>query len=107
MSHHEMSVADVKKHVRVYIGVFVLLLIFTGVTVGVSMLGQSRGWSVPTAVLIALAVASIKGSLVACYFMHLISEKAMLYWILALCGFFFFVLLLIPVITVHDSVGVH
>ncbi|MEK6643424.1 MAG: cytochrome C oxidase subunit IV family protein [Planctomycetota bacterium] len=103
MSHHEMSVADVKKHVRVYIGVFALLLVLTGVTVGVSYLHLSIG----AAVGVALLVASIKGTMVACYFMHLISEKAMLFWILALCGFFFLVLLLVPVITVHDSVGVH
>ncbi|MBI5764971.1 MAG: cytochrome C oxidase subunit IV family protein [Planctomycetes bacterium] len=107
MSHHEMSVEDVKKHVRTYIAVFVALLVFTGITVGVSMLGQNQGWTVTTAVLIALFVASIKGSLVACYFMHLISEKSMLFGILALCAFFFLVLLLIPVITVSDNVGVH
>lgn len=103
MSHHEMSAEEVKKHVRVYIGVFVSLLILTGVTVGVSYLHLS----ISAAIGVALLVATIKGSLVACYFMHLISEKAMLFWILALCAFFFVVLLLIPVITVSDNVGVH
>lgn len=103
MSHHEMSADEVKKHVRVYIGVFVSLLILTGVTVGVSYLHLS----ISAAVGVALLVATVKGSLVACYFMHLISEKAMLFWILALCAFFFVVLLLIPVITVSDNVGVH
>lgn len=103
MSHHEMSAEEVKKHVRVYIGVFVTLLILTGVTVGVSYLHLSIG----AAIGVALLVATVKGSLVACYFMHLISEKAMLFWILALCAFFFVVLLLIPVITVSDNVGVH
>ncbi len=103
MSHHEMSAEEVKKHVRVYIGVFVSLLILTGVTVGVSYLHLS----ISAAIGVALLVATVKGSLVACYFMHLISEKAMLYWILALCAFFFVVLLLIPVITVSDNVGVH
>lgn len=102
MSHHEMSAEEVKKHVRVYIGVFVSLLILTGVTVGVSYLHLS----ISAAVGVALLVATVKGSLVACYFMHLISEKAMLFWILALCAFFFVVLLLIPVITVSDNVGV-
>lgn len=103
MSHHEMSAEEVKKHVRVYIGVFVSLLILTGVTVGVSYLHLS----ISAAIGVALLVATVKGSLVACYFMHLISEKAMLFWILALCAFFFVVLLLIPVITVSDNVGVH
>ena len=33
---------------------------------------------------VALLVATIKGSLVACYFMHLISEKKLIYAVLAL-----------------------
>jgi caa(3)-type oxidase subunit IV len=44
-------------------------------------------------VTIALFVAVIKASLVACYFMHLISEKKMIYIILAFTVFFFVALL--------------
>jgi cytochrome c oxidase subunit 4 len=102
MSHHEMSVEEVRKHVRTYMMVFVSLLILTGVTVGVFYLHLS----LVSAIVVALIVASIKGSLVACYFMHLISERAMIFWILALCALFFLVLLLLPVITVHDSSGI-
>ncbi len=36
------------------------------------------------AVTVAILVATIKGSLVACYFMHLISEKKLIYAVLAL-----------------------
>ena len=36
------------------------------------------------AIAVALFVATIKGSLVACYFMHLISEKKLIYAVLAL-----------------------
>ena len=45
------------------------------------------------AVTVALLVATIKGSLVACYFMHLISEKKLIYAVLALTVVFFIALL--------------
>ena len=59
------------------------------------------------AVTIALIVATIKGSLVACYFMHLISEKKLIYAVLALTVVFFIVLLALPVVTVHDGFWIH
>ena len=55
----------------------------------------------------ALIVAAIKGSLVACYFMHLISEKKVIYGVLVLTALFFFALLLLPVLTVSDGFGIH
>ena len=70
---------DIDKHVRVYITVFVALMVLTIVTVAISYLDLS----VPMAVTVALLVATIKGSLVACYFMHLISEKKLIYAVLA------------------------
>jgi len=54
--------------------------------------------------MVALLIATIKGSLVACYFMHLISEKKLIYWVMALTVAFFVVLLLVPVFTVHDRI---
>ena len=86
---------DIKKHVRVYIMVFVALAALTVVTVGISYLHLPTHW----AILFALLVATIKGSLVACYFMHLISERKVIYWILAICALFFAVLLWAPVVT--------
>ena len=56
---------------------------------------------------IALLVATIKGSLVACYFMHLISEKKLIIAVLALTAVFFVVLLTLPVVTVHDGYWIH
>ena len=50
-----------------------------------------------------MVIASIKGSLVACYFMHLISEKKIIYWVLALTVVFFVVLMLVPVLDVGHS----
>ena len=91
MSDH--SAEEIKKHVRTYILVFAALAFLTVVTVAISYLHLSTG----PAVAVAMLVASVKGSLVAAYFMHLISEKKIIYWILALTALFFFILLFIPV----------
>lgn len=90
---------DIDKHVRIYITVFVALMILTIVTVAVSRFHLP----IPIAVTVALIVAIIKGSLVACYFMHLISEKKLIYAVLAVTAFFFVALMVLPVITVHDG----
>ena len=49
------------------------------------------------AIALALTIAIVKGSLVACYFMHLISEKKVVYYVLILTVLFFIVLMLAPV----------
>jgi|SRR5678816_1570660 len=91
--------ADIDRHVRIYITVFVALMVLTIVTVAISRFHLP----VHIAVTIALLVAVIKGSLVACYFMHLISEKKLIYAVLALTVAFFIALLTLPVLTVHDG----
>jgi caa(3)-type oxidase subunit IV len=48
---------------------------------------------------VALLVATVKGGLVACYFMHLISEKKLILAVLALTAAFFVVLLALPSLT--------
>jgi cytochrome c oxidase subunit 4 len=95
--------ADIDRHVRVYITVFVALMALTIITVAVSRFHLP----VPIAVTVALLVATIKGSLVACYFMHLISEKKLIYAVLALTAAFFVALLALPVLTVHDGYWIH
>src|SRR6476646_3968901 len=91
--------ADIDRHVKVYITVFVALMVLTIVTVAISRLHLP----VHIAVTVALIVAIVKGSLVACYFMHLISEKKLIYAVLALTAAFFVALLALPVLTVHDG----
>jgi cytochrome c oxidase subunit 4 len=93
------SAADIDRHVRIYITVFVSLMALTIITVVISRFHLP----VPIAVSVALLVATIKGSLVACYFMHLLSEKKLIYAVLALTVAFFVVLLALPVLTVHDG----
>ena len=94
------SAEDLKKHVRAYILVFVSLMVLTLVTVAVSTLHLP----VHQAIAVALIIATVKGSLVACYFMHLISEKKLILWVMALTVAFFAVLLLVPVFTVADRI---
>ena len=90
---------DIDRHVRVYITVFVALMALTLVTVTISYLHLP----LPIAVTVALLVATVKGSLVACYFMHLISEKKLIYAVLGLTAVFFVALLALPVVTVNDG----
>ena len=100
MSDHA---ADIDKHVRVYITVFVALMVLTVVTVAISRLHLS----IPVAVAVALFVATIKGALVAGYFMHLVSEKKVIYAVLILTVAFFVVLLAVPVLTTNNTFGIH
>ena len=90
--------ADIDKHVRTYIMVFVALMVLTLVTVAASYLHLSTAGTIT----LALVIAIIKGSLVACYFMHLISERKLIYAVLALTVVFFVALLGLPVIT-HNN----
>ena len=95
--------ADIDRHVRVYITVFVTLMVLTIVTVAISYLHLSLA----IAVAVALLVATVKGSLVACYFMHLLSEKKLIYAVLALTAVFFIALLVLPILTVSDGFWIH
>ena len=94
---------DIDKHVRVYIIVFVALMVLTVITVAIARLHLP----VPVAVSVALLVASIKGGLVAGYFMHLVSEKKLIYAVLAVTVAFFVALLALPVLTHSNGFWVH
>jgi cytochrome c oxidase subunit 4 len=95
--------ADIDRHVRIYITVFVSLMVLTIVTVAISYLHLP----IAMAVSVALLVATIKGSLVACYFMHLISEKKLIYAVLVLTVVFFVALLALPALTTSNGFGIH
>ena len=93
-----MSASDVeaiRKQTRTYIGVFIALAIGTVLTVAVSYLHMP----VAVAILIALSIASFKGSLVAAFFMHLSHERRVIYWLLLLTVVFFLALMFIPSLT--------
>ena len=83
---HHHDVHDVKNEVRRYLTVFGALLAGTILTVGMYYVYfQSHA----LAITIALFIACVKGFLVAGYFMHLISERKMIYGLLAATAFFF------------------
>ena len=102
MEGHAMSAADIDKHVRAYKIVFFALLALTGLTVMVSYLHVE----VHLAIMIALAIAITKASLVALFFMHLISERQVIYLIMGLTIAFAVVLLLLPILTNLDPIRI-
>jgi cytochrome c oxidase subunit 4 len=92
---------DISKHVKTYFMVFGALMVLTVVTVSVSYL------HLPTheAIVVALLIATIKGSMVAMFFMHLNHERRIIYWVLMLTVVFFFVLMLVPLSTTLDRIA--
>lgn len=77
---------DLSRHIKVYVGVFIALLVGTVLTVGMYYVHFEK---VAVTVTIALFIATVKASLVAGFFMHLISEKKAVYAILLATVFFF------------------
>jgi len=92
---------NIDRHVRTYITVFVALLCLTVITVAANFMLHL---SVAGTITLALVIAAIKGSLVACYFMHLISERKLIYWVLGFTVVTFFGMLLIPILTESDKI---
>ena len=99
-AHAGHSHADLDRHVRAALYVFGSLLVLTGFTVGAYYLHLPR----KTAITLALLIATAKGSLVAAWFMHLVSERTLIYWVLGLTAVLFLPLLLLPTFTVLDGV---
>ena len=98
MSDHSV---DMKKSIRTYGIVGGLLLVFTVITVAVNQIHLA----VPMAITVALIIATMKGSMVAAIFMHLSHEKKWIYGALILTVVFFIVLMILPGLTVADTIG--
>jgi cytochrome c oxidase subunit 4 len=92
--------AAVQKSVRSYLTVFVMLMLFTVITVAVSRFH----FAVPIAITVALIIAAMKGSMVGGVFMHLSHEKQAIYGTLLLTFAFFFLMLFLPLLTYLDRV---
>ena len=86
---------DYQKHVRSYLVVFAALAALTVITVAISYL------PIPTApaMLLALAIASVKGALVMAVFMHLMDERQAITAILLFTAVLLGILLVFPVLT--------
>jgi cytochrome c oxidase subunit 4 len=103
MSDHD-SPLEIQKSVKRYLFVFYALIVGTIVTV---MASRFHIDSVALTVAIALFIACIKGFLVAGYFMHLISEKKMIYGILIATVFFFTGLMFLTVWSMDHNSLIH
>jgi len=91
---------DIKKSVKTYYTIFGALMVLTIITVAVSYVHLP----VAMAILVALIVATIKGSLVALYFMHLSHERKIIYYVLALTVIFFIFMMFVPLATNSNKI---
>jgi len=94
---------DVKAEVRRYMIVFAALVVGTIVTVLASYINLGHGGNI----ILALIIASIKGFLVAGFFMHLVSERVMIYTILIATVFFFAGLMYLTIWSLEPTSLIH
>src|SRR5438552_3831430 len=99
----EAGHGDLKKSIRTYLMVGAALLVFTVITVAVNQVHLA----IPLAITVALIIAMTKGSMVAAIFMHLNHEKKWIYGALLLTVVFFAVLMLVPILSISDTIGTH
>ena len=92
--------ADHGGHHKTYWTVFIALIIGTIVTVGAYFIHFDTLF---LTIGLALAIASVKASLVAGWFMHLASEQRMIYTILGFTAFFFLGMMLLTIWAMHDA----
>ena len=105
MSDHAHAHTDsFFSHVRRYLIVFFALIIGTAFTVWASYINFG---SREINVVIALIIACIKAFLVAGFFMHLISERKMIYCVMAFTAFFFSGLMYLTVWSMSHNSIVH
>ena len=91
--------ADVGEQVRRYLYVFYALLFGTLVTVGASYIPFGNH---AINIAVALCIACCKAFLVAAFFMHLISERKMVYGLLVFTVFFFAGLMALTICSFAD-----
>ncbi len=99
MSDHDNG--HIEEHIKVYLTVFGALAFLTLLTVAASYMDIST----TEAIFLALSIATVKASLVAGYFMHLITERQTIIYILCLTFIFYPFCMFIPMITVIDHVS--
>lgn len=88
-----------KAEAATYLRTLIALLILTGITVGASYIHFGSG---AANVVVALTIATIKGTLVALFFMHLLHDKAV-NALIAAAGFIFLGLFLMFTLLDFDS----
>ncbi len=100
-AHHDRD-HDVSKHVKKYLLVGGLLLLFTGLTVFLSYVDFG---SHKANMAVGMVVATIKAGLVAAIFMHLNAERQLIYRILIFTGFFVIALFWLTYLAWYDPIS--
>ena len=99
MSQDHSHDHDVSKHIKTYLMIGAFLLIGTGLTVWAATIHFG---SHSMNIAIGLLIATVKATLVALFFMHLISEKAAIYMFMSVTVFFFAGLMILTLWASHD-----
>ena len=105
VAHDHGDAHDVSKHIRVYLVIGALLLVFTGITVALAYVDFDRilgghNWNI----IIAMIVATFKAGLVAAIFMHLKGEKWTIWKFLLFTAFFCFGLFFLTWLHYYDPI---
>lgn len=92
---------DVSKHVKKYLAVGGLLLLFTIITVALSYVNLG---SHKANMAVGMLVATFKAGLVATIFMHLSAEKKLIYRVLIFTGLFVLALFWLTYLAWYDPI---
>ena len=87
----EQEMRDVQKHVQHHVIVAMVLIVGSATTLWTSQTHFFSSFAYNIGA--TLAVASIQGFLVAAYYMHLLSQKKMIYTFLVFTAIFFIVMI--------------
>ena len=77
---------SIQSYVRLCVVIFFVLLATTGCMIATSFAHLGEGWTIKVALI--LAIAAVNAFLVAGHLMHLLSEKKLIYTVLAFTVFF-------------------
>jgi cytochrome c oxidase subunit 4 len=104
--HEDHGGHDSPEHIRREMRGYLIVLGALGILTGLTVWAR-QGLHLPMhyTIMVALVIASFKGFLVAGFFMHLLSEKKLIYSILALTVIFFGLLIWLPLHDIADKIG--
>ena len=91
--------------IKGYLVVYFALLVGTVFTVWASFVTMPSVFHIPIAtmnIVVALIIACVKAFLVIAYFMHLISEKKMIFMVMSFTMFFFAGLMVLTLFSMHN-----
>ncbi len=92
--HTTETKENIQKEIKKHITIYILLLILTVINFSLSRMHLSAVETLSG----VLSIALIQGSMVVCYFMHLLSEKKMIHFVLILTIILAAGLLFLPIL---------